>query len=72
MDAFEAAIEAFAGAEALDNYIATLNGTPGPKVGGVQLPRDYSGADGRKRAALDMVSDRKRDSQPLWLMPSLP
>lgn len=59
MDAFEAAIAKYAGATALDTYIATLNGTPGAKVGGVQPPRDYSGADGRKRAALDMVSDKK-------------
>lgn len=59
MDAFEAAITDFAGAGALDNHIATLHGTLGPKVDGVQLPRDYNGAEGRKRAALDMVSAKK-------------
>jgi putative ATP-dependent endonuclease of OLD family len=59
MDAFEAAIADFAGAGALDNHIATLHGTLGPKIGGVQVPRDYNSAEGRKRAALDMVSAKK-------------
>lgn len=59
LDAFEAAIIKYAGTAALDTYIATLNGKPGPEVDGVQLPRDYNGADGRKRAALDMVSGKK-------------
>jgi putative ATP-dependent endonuclease of OLD family len=59
MDAFEAAITDFAGAGALDNHIATLHGTLGPKMDGVQVPRDYNGAEGRKRAALDMVSAKK-------------
>ena len=49
----------FAGADALDKHIATLHGMPGPKVGGVQVQRDYNGDEGRRRAALDMVSAKK-------------
>lgn len=59
MDAFEAAISSYAGATALDDYITSLNGKPGKSVGGVAQTRDYNGAEGRKRAALDMVSDKK-------------
>lgn len=59
MDAFEAAITEFAGTGALDNYIGTLNGKAGKMVAGAATTRDYNGADGRKRAAIDMVSDKK-------------
>lgn len=59
MDAFEAAISNYAGATALDDYIKSLHGTPGKSVGGIAQIRDYAGADGRQRAALDMVSAKK-------------
>lgn len=59
MDAFEAAIEFYAGAGALDKYIADLNGKDGKTVNGVATKRDYNGPAGRQRAALDMVSDKK-------------
>lgn len=60
MDAFEAAIASYAGATALNDYIANLHGKLGKSVGGVAPTRDYSGADGRQRAALDMVGDRHK------------
>lgn len=58
-DAFEAAITAVAGAGALDTYIAKLDGQPGRTVNNVQTTRNYSGPDGRERAAHDMLSDKK-------------
>lgn len=59
LDAFETAIANYAGPTGLDDYIASLHGKEGKKIDGVIQTRDYSGAEGRKRAALDMVSDRK-------------
>lgn len=59
MDAFEVAIAAYAGETALIDYIRELNGKPGKKIEGVTQIRDYAGEEGRKRAALDMVSDKK-------------
>lgn len=59
MDAFEAAIEFYAGAGALNKYITDLNGKDGKTVNGVATKRDYNGPAGRQRAALDMVSDKK-------------
>jgi putative ATP-dependent endonuclease of OLD family len=59
MDAFEAAIVSYAGATALAEHIKDLHGKPAKSVGGVAQSRDYSGAGGRQRAALDMVSSRK-------------
>lgn len=61
MDAFESAITAVAssGGNSLGNYIAELDGKPGKKVNGVATIRDYKGDEGRRRAALDLVSDRK-------------
>ncbi len=66
MDAFEAAISAYGGATRLDDYIAELHGKEGKRVGGVVPIRDYSGSEGRQRAALDVVSDKKtRHATPL-------
>jgi len=59
LDAFEAAISSYAGPSALDDYIASLHGKEGKKVDNVVQIRDYSGAEGRKRAALDRISDKK-------------
>lgn len=59
LDAFEAAIADFAGPNALDKYIADHHGKPAKTIDGVAQTRDYAGAEGRKRAALDMVSDKK-------------
>ena len=66
MDAFEAAIAAIDGPTSLDDFITELNGSAGKKVGGVATVRDYNGADGRVRAALDKVSNKKtRYAKPL-------
>ncbi len=66
MDAFEAAIETYAGAGALDKYIDELDGKPLKKVEGVELLRDYKSEGGRQRAALDMVSrDKTRFATPI-------
>lgn len=59
MDAFELAISSYAGATALDDYIKELDGKAAKSIGGVAQTRNYSGTEGRKRAALDMVSDKK-------------
>lgn len=59
LDAFEAAITAFAGATGLQQYIAELDGKSGPKFEGKATTRDYKGDEGRKRAAVDMVSGKK-------------
>lgn len=59
MDAFESAITSTAGADSLDKHIANLDGKPGPTVNGMPTTRDYKGAEGRKRAALDMICERK-------------
>lgn len=65
-DAFESAIAATDGANSLDEFVAELNGTPGKKVGGIATTRDYNGYDGRVRAALDKVSNKKtRFAKPL-------
>jgi putative ATP-dependent endonuclease of OLD family len=58
-DAAEKAILSVSGAGGLDQYIAQLNGALGKKIDGKQLPRDYNGPEGRKRAALDMIRDHK-------------
>ena len=59
LDAFEAAISAYAGATALEQFIAELDGKDGKKFEGKTTKRDYKGAGGRSRAALDMVSGKK-------------
>ena len=59
LDAFEAAIATYAGPTALDDYISELHGKEGKKINGVTQIRDYSGPQGRERAALDKVSDKK-------------
>ncbi|UHQ23786.1 AAA family ATPase [Lysobacter sp. 5GHs7-4] len=59
LDAFEVAIANYVGPTALDEYIANLNGKEGKTIDGATQIRDYSGAEGRKRAAHDMVSGKK-------------
>lgn len=59
LDAFETAISNYAGPTALDDYIARLHGKEGKKVDNNVQIRNYSGAEGRKRAALDMISHKK-------------
>jgi putative ATP-dependent endonuclease of OLD family len=58
-DAFEAAIEAVTEKNKIDAYIKDLNGKPGKTINGVASIRDYNGDAGRKRAAHDIVSERK-------------
>lgn len=66
MDAFEATIIGIEGEGALDQYIADLHGKDGKKVDGKATTRNYAGEDGRLRAALDKISDRKtRYAKPL-------
>lgn len=66
VDAFEASIIATEGEEALNQYIAELHGKPGKNVGGKPTSRDYAGAEGRVRAALDKISSKKtRYAKPL-------
>lgn len=59
LDAIETAISNLYGANKLDDYIATLHGQPGRTFEGKQAARDYQGADGRKRAALDLMRENK-------------
>lgn len=58
-DAFLAAIKAVTEDDGLDKYIAQLDGKLGKQVDGKETTRDYKGTDGRKRAALDMIRERK-------------
>jgi putative ATP-dependent endonuclease of OLD family len=59
MDAIEQAFEQTLGKGALDRYIAELDGKLGRKIDGKETTRDYKGAEGRKRAARDLLHDRK-------------
>jgi putative ATP-dependent endonuclease of OLD family len=59
MDAIETTFEAVLGTGEFDKYIAEFDGKPGKKVAGNPTTRDYKGADGRKRAAKDLLAERK-------------
>ncbi len=59
LDAFETAISAYAGPKGLEQYITDLDGKEGPMFQGKPTVRDFKGAEGRKRAAVDMVSRKK-------------
>jgi putative ATP-dependent endonuclease of OLD family len=59
MDAIEKAFEETLGAGALDKYIADLDGKSKGKIDGKEVLRDYKGAEGRKRAAVDLLENRK-------------
>lgn len=59
MDAIETTFEAVLGKGEFDKYIANFDSKPGKKVAGKPTTRDYKGADGRKRAAMDLLSERK-------------
>lgn len=59
MDAIETAFSSTLGAGSLDQYIADLDTKPGKKVDGKQTTRDYKGTEGRKRAARDLLGERK-------------
>ena len=59
MDAIETAFEAVLGKGEFDKYITDNDGKPGKKVAGNPTTRDYKGAEGRKRAAIDLLSERK-------------
>jgi putative ATP-dependent endonuclease of OLD family len=55
MDAIEKTFEETLGQGSLDKYITELDGKPGKKIDGKETTRDYKGAEGRKRAALDLL-----------------
>jgi putative ATP-dependent endonuclease of the OLD family len=59
MDAIENAFERALGKGEFDKYITELDGKPGRKVDGQQTVRDYKGAEGRQRAAQDLLRERK-------------
>jgi putative ATP-dependent endonuclease of the OLD family len=59
LDAIEDALQDTLGSGAFDKYIAELDGKPGKKVDGKETTRDYKGVDGRKRAARDLLEERK-------------
>lgn len=53
------------GAGFLAEYIKTLHGQLGKRREGVQTKRDYSGAEGKRRAILDALSESKTALAPL-------
>src|SRR6185437_7312569 len=57
--AIETAIAALFGPKKLDDYIATLNGTPARSVGGKTVTRNYAGKRGREAACLDLMRENK-------------
>lgn len=59
MDAIEKAFEETLGQGGFDRYIAEFDGKPGRKIDGMETTRDYKGAEGRKRAARDLLNERK-------------
>lgn len=58
-DAIELAIKKAHGDEALNDYIATLNGKKRKAVDGVQTQRNYTGPNGRSEAMLDYMRENK-------------
>jgi putative ATP-dependent endonuclease of the OLD family len=59
MDEIEKVFEEALGAGALNKYIAELDGKSKGKIDGKEVMRDYKAAEGRKRAAQDLLEDRK-------------
>jgi len=59
IDAIEKAFEEALGKGEFDKYIAELDGKPGRKIDGKETTRDYKDAEGRKRAARDLLDERK-------------
>lgn len=58
MDVIEAAFKSILGNDKFDKYIADNDGKPGKEVDRQPTTRDYKGAEGRKRAAKDLLSER--------------
>jgi putative ATP-dependent endonuclease of OLD family len=59
IDAIEKAFEEVFGKGEFDKCISELDGKPGRKIDGKETVRDYKGADGRMRAARDLLDARK-------------
>jgi putative ATP-dependent endonuclease of OLD family len=59
IDAIEDAFKQALGEGDFDRYIAELDGKPGRKIDGRETTRDYKGTEGRKRAARDLLDEKK-------------
>jgi putative ATP-dependent endonuclease of the OLD family len=59
IDAIEDAFKQALGEGEFDRYIADLDGKPGRKIDGRETTRDYKGTEGRKRAARDLLDEKK-------------
>ena len=59
IDAIEKAFEETLGEGEFDRYIAEFDGKPGRRIDGKETTRDYKGAEGRERAARDLLAENK-------------